>query len=188
MDTSTKCIFEDVTELYLVDGEHLAIALLHLLELPQEVPAQKQAGPVVRNTHRKSNQIILAREGTALTRTWTWREPRWWPRASYGRSWGAHRRGSAERDPPPGTDGTTLEINHQNSDQPHREEQRRGGSKTRRRRRRRREAYPVGDHFRELVMPEMGGGRDPKPKRGRWRPTREERGGGGVFICWGEEP
>ena len=136
----------------------------------------------------KKQSRILAREGTALTRTWTWREPRWWPRASYGRSWGAHRRGSAERDPPPGTDGTTLEINHQNSDQPHREEQRRGGSKTRRRRRRRREAYPVGDHFRELVMPEMGGGRDPKPKRGRWRPTREERGGGGVFMCWGEEP
>jgi hypothetical protein len=32
---------KDVNELYLVDGEHLAIALLHLLELPQEVPAQK---------------------------------------------------------------------------------------------------------------------------------------------------
>jgi hypothetical protein len=29
--------------LYLVDGEHLAIALLHLLELSQEVPARKQA-------------------------------------------------------------------------------------------------------------------------------------------------
>jgi hypothetical protein len=36
-----KCISEDVNELYLVDGEHLPIALLHLLELPQEVPAQK---------------------------------------------------------------------------------------------------------------------------------------------------
>lgn len=27
---------------YLVDGEHLAIGLLHLLELPQEIPARKQ--------------------------------------------------------------------------------------------------------------------------------------------------
>ena len=56
MDTITKCISEDVNELYLVDGEHLAIALLHLLELPQEVPAQKQARPIVRNTHRKSSR------------------------------------------------------------------------------------------------------------------------------------
>ena len=23
-----------------------------------------------------------------ITRTWTWREPHWWTRASFGRSWG----------------------------------------------------------------------------------------------------
>ena len=166
MDTSTKCIFEDVTELYLVDGEHLAIALLHLLELPQEVPAQKQAGPIVRNTHRKSNQIILAREGTALTRTWTWREPRWWPRASYGRSWGAHRRGSAARGPPPGTDGTArskpITQKRTSSAATPARENTRWIERRRRRRRSGREAYPVGDHFGKLARPAAAAARRPK--------------------------
>jgi hypothetical protein len=77
--------------------------------LRKYLPANKRDA-IVRNPHRKSNYRILAsaRECTALTRTWTWREPRWWPRASCGISWGAHRSGSAARDPPPGTDGTAA--------------------------------------------------------------------------------
>ena len=36
--------------IYLVDGEHLAVGLLHLLELPQEVPARKQSN---NQTHKR---------------------------------------------------------------------------------------------------------------------------------------
>ena len=102
-----------MNEPYLVDGENLAVALLHLLELPQEVPARAQAHkPSSKKPHQSNqsnNQRITAwpcHDSKALTRTWTWRGPRWWPRASCGRSWGAHRRASAARAPPPGTDGT----------------------------------------------------------------------------------
>jgi hypothetical protein len=54
----------------------------------------------------------------ALTRTCSWRGPRWWPRASCGRSWGAHRRASAARAPPPGTDGT-AHVREQAANQTH---------------------------------------------------------------------
>lgn len=96
---------------YLVDGEDLAVALLNLLELPKEVPAHGQQPEFRCQLRSKMNESLRQRNlqkarRLRLTRTCSWRGPRWWPRASCGRSWGAHRRGSAARDPPPGTDGT----------------------------------------------------------------------------------
>lgn len=41
-----------------------------------------------------------------ITRTWTWRGPRWWPIASSCRSSGAHRLPRAEPSPRPGTGET----------------------------------------------------------------------------------
>jgi hypothetical protein len=35
-----------IRDAYLVDGEHLPVALLHLLQLPQEVPARAEEQPV----------------------------------------------------------------------------------------------------------------------------------------------
>ena len=153
-----------MNEPYLVDGENLAVALLHLLELPQEVPARAQAHkPSSKKPHQSNqsnNQRITAwpcHESKALTRTWTWRGPRWWPRASCGRSWGAHRRGSAARDPPPGTDGTArskpITQKRTSSAATPARENTRWIERRRRRRRRGREAYPVGDHFCNLARP-----------------------------------
>ena len=109
-----------------------------------------------------------------LTRTWTWRGPRWWPRASCGRSWAAHRRGATARDPPPGTGGTARkhrEVSHDGGkiDGAADLEDRRmtagwGG----------RGAYPVGDHSGELLRPECGAA-----SAGRRSERRGWRGGTG---------
>jgi hypothetical protein len=45
-------------ERYLVDGEHLSIALLHLLQLPQEVPARKQTTRNHQRNYTKDQGII----------------------------------------------------------------------------------------------------------------------------------
>ena len=44
------------------------------------------------------------------TRTWTWREPRWWPIASCGKSWGVRlfRKGGLSQ--LPGTGGTAKHM------------------------------------------------------------------------------
>lgn len=109
---------------YLVDGEHLAIALLHLLQLPQEVPAQRQEQPSG-IPHRRRMIPSEIQDDRVLTRTCSWRAPRWLPRASCGRSSAAHRRASAARGPPPGTD-ETADIHAarriKNTDQAHEDE------------------------------------------------------------------
>lgn len=73
---------------YLVDGEHLSVTLLHLLELPQEIPNPNNKTLIKDQAHINSQQQQQKERDKKflLTRTWTWHEPRSWPRASSGKS------------------------------------------------------------------------------------------------------
>ena len=46
------------------------------------------------------------------TRTWTWRKPHWWPRASFGKSWGVHQMPQGASFQQPGTGGTATQKRH----------------------------------------------------------------------------
>lgn len=111
----------------LIDSKDLSVALLDLFQLPQKIPKIQIHQP---NTNQSNitNKIIKKKKTKSinqehnrkqqnqiidLTRTWTWREPRWWPRASCGKSWDAHRIPMGEPSRQPGT-GETASQNKKN--------------------------------------------------------------------------
>ena len=103
----------------------MTIALFDLLQLPQKIPNPHQPNDIKTklmnqinpNTDINSkktinfNRKIPNISTKSLTKTWTWREPRSWPRASSGKSSGAHQIQLAEPSQQLGI-GETAPPNH----------------------------------------------------------------------------